>query len=160
MSTRIAVCLSALGLLAVAGGMAHGQLVIKDKPVWTMEYLNVQRGKFGPALGYLDDNWMRVREEAKRQGAVLTYLRIADEAKSGNELENNRTIVLLTEFRNQAAYDGHEKLFASILKQLQESTPDVINSFQHEDLYQIVSTRVFEDYTEHSSAKFKLLAQR
>jgi len=39
------------------------------------------------------DNWMRVREAAKHQGAVLSYSRIAEK---GNR-ESDGTIVLLTE---------------------------------------------------------------
>jgi hypothetical protein len=45
--------------------------------LWTMELIKVKPDMFGLTLGYLDDNWMRVREEAKRQGSVLSYRRIA-----------------------------------------------------------------------------------
>ena len=46
----------------------------KDMPVWTMEVVKLKPGKFGPTLGYLDDLWMRFREDAKRQGefSVIT----------------------------------------------------------------------------------------
>ena len=49
-----------------------------EKPVWAMEFLEVQPGKMALALGYLDDHWMRVREEAKRQGVVLNYHRVSE----------------------------------------------------------------------------------
>jgi hypothetical protein len=52
---------------------------IADKPVWALEFVKVKPGTFGPTMVYLDDNWIRVRAEAKRQGAVLTYNRIAGE---------------------------------------------------------------------------------
>jgi hypothetical protein len=52
---------------------------IADKPVWALEFIKVKPGTFGPTMVYLDDNWIRVREEAKHQGAVLTYNRIAGE---------------------------------------------------------------------------------
>jgi hypothetical protein len=83
-----------------------------EKPVWTMEFIKVKPGMFGLALGFLDDDWMRVREEAKHRGAVLSYHRIGEQA--GAQSDGN--IVLLTECKNQATYDGSEKLFESIRK--------------------------------------------
>ena len=52
---------------------------IADKPVWALEFVKVKPGMFAATMGYLDDNWIRLRAEAKRQGAVLTYNRIAGE---------------------------------------------------------------------------------
>src|SRR5882724_307237 len=65
-------------LFAVAGGGAQSPAE-SEKPVWTMEFIKVLPGKFWPTLGYLDDNWMRIREEAKHEGAVLSYHRIAEQ---------------------------------------------------------------------------------
>jgi hypothetical protein len=61
-------------LFIVSGGDAQNLPNI-DKPMWTMEFIKVKPGMFGLTLGYLDDNWMRVAEEAKRRGAVVTYHR-------------------------------------------------------------------------------------
>jgi hypothetical protein len=116
---------------------------------------------FGQTLGYLDDNWMRVREEAKRQGAVLSYHRIAEAvlitpgSKSGNE----NSIVLLTEYKNQAAFLGQERLFASIRKQLPKNTSGILRPLQQEDLYETVSTRVFQDYSDTDNTRFQLLSK-
>jgi hypothetical protein len=52
--------------------------MVTEQPVWTMEYIKVRPEKFGLALGYLDDQWMRIREEARRKGEVLTYHRIQE----------------------------------------------------------------------------------
>ena len=32
-----------------------------DTPMWTIEVLKVQPGMFSATLGYLDNDWMRVR---------------------------------------------------------------------------------------------------
>jgi hypothetical protein len=111
-----------------------------------VEILKVKPGMLGSTLGYLDDNWMRVRAEAKRQGAVLSYHRIADR----DSVTSDPNILLLTEFKNSAAYDAREKLFASIRKQLPNDTSAVIRPAQSE-LYETVSTRVFEDYSDTTS---------
>lgn len=110
---------------------------------------------FGFTLGYLDDNWMRVHEEAKRQGAVVSYHRILEQ---GNR-DNDRNIVLLTEFKNSAAYEAREKLFASIREQLPNNTSGVVRPGQQEDLYETLSTRVFQDYSDTDNARFRLLSK-
>ena len=101
MDRRIFPSLLFASLLIVTVGAAQSASE-SQKPVWTMESMRVKPGMFGITLGYLDDNWMRVREEAKRQGAVLSYQRIAEEGSQ----ESDREIVLLTEYKNQAAYDA------------------------------------------------------
>jgi hypothetical protein len=150
MHGRILASLSLVCVLVVAGGKAQ-RSADNDKAVWTMEFLKVKPGKFWATMGYLDDNWMRVREQAKLQEAVLDYRRIAE----AHGAEGNQTIVLLTEYKNQAAYDGREKLFASILTKL----PAKVLFFPPADLYEILSTRLFDDFTDDQSVHLKLLAK-
>jgi hypothetical protein len=72
----------------------HGVYSCEARDVWLRD-------------GYLDDNWMRVAEEAKRQGVVLTYHRFVERQGAS---ESNRNIVLVTEFKNQQAYLLRESL--------------------------------------------------
>ena len=57
-------------------------------------------------MGYLDDHWMRVRAEAKRQGAVLDYHRIQNAVliTPGHKVGDPNSIVLLTEYKNMDAF--------------------------------------------------------
>jgi hypothetical protein len=144
-----------ISLLIVAGGGAQQFPADGEKPVWTMEFIRVKPGMFSFTLGYLDDDWMRVHEEAKRQGAVLSYHRIAEQGSR----ESDRNIVLLTEFKNPAAYSAREGLFASIRKQLPKNTAGIVRPPQQEDLYETVSTRVFQDYSDMDNARFRLLSK-
>jgi hypothetical protein len=155
MQRRIFGSLFLLSLFLVAGGGAQQFPSERGKPVWTMDFIKVKSGMFGLTLGYLDDNWMRVREEAKRQGAVLNYRRFGEE---GNN-ESERTIVLLTEFKNQAAYAGREVLFASIRTKLPNNASGVLRPTRQEDLYEPVSTRVFQDYSDVDTVRFQLLSK-
>jgi hypothetical protein len=125
-----------------------------DKPMWTMEVLKVQPGMFSTTLGYLDNDWMRVRAEAKRQGAVLIYYRIAGQ----DSRENDQNIMLLTEFKNATAYDAREKLFSSIRKQLPDNASAVMPLKQSE-LFETVRTLVFQDYSDTNRERFKLLSK-
>lgn len=70
---RLVLC----SLCFIVGGDAQSPAV-EDNPVWTLEFIQVKPDKLGLTLGYLDDHWMRVREEAKRRGAVLNYHRIQE----------------------------------------------------------------------------------
>ena len=133
---------------------------IAEKPVWTLEFIQVTPN--GLALGYLDDHWMRVREEAKRQGAVLSYHRIQETVQiaPGSKTGNPNSMVLLTEYKNLAAFSGREKLFASIREHLPSNTPGVV-PIKREGLYDTVDTRVFlEQPVEAHGTQFKLIAKQ
>jgi len=134
---------------------------IAGKPVWTLEFIEVGPD-MGLALGYLDDHWMRVREEAKRQGVVLSYHRIQETVQiaPGSKTGDPNSIVLLTEYKNLAAFSGREKLFASIREHLPSSTPGVV-PIKREGLFETVDTRVFlEQPAEANAMQFKLLAKQ
>jgi hypothetical protein len=135
---------------------------LAEKPVWTLEFIEVRPNNMGLALGYLDDHWMRVREEAKRQGAVLSYHRISEVllVAPGSKTGDPNSIVLLTEYRNLAAFSGREKLFNSIQEHLPSSTPGVV-PIKRDGLYDTVDTRVFlEQPAEANATQFKLLAKQ
>jgi hypothetical protein len=154
MQSRIVASLFLVCLLIAAGRGAQSPSE-SEKPVWTMELIKVKPGMFGFALGYLDDNWIDVREEAKRQGAVRSYHRMAEQVSR----ENDGNIVLLTEYKDQAAYDTREKLFSAIGKQLPNNASGVVRPLPQEDLYETVSTLVFQDYSDIGSARFRLLSK-
>jgi hypothetical protein len=153
MQRRIFAGLLLFYLFSVAGGGAQS-VADNEKPVWTMESIKVKPGMLGITLGYLDDSWMRVREEAKRQGAVLSYHCIAEEGSR----ESDREVILLTEYKNQASYDAREKLFSSMRKESPNNT-FVVRLPQRQDLYDIMNTRVFQDYSDIDSARFRLLSK-
>ena len=67
--------------------------------------------------------------------------------------------MLLTEYKNLAAYSGREKLFASILEHLPGSTPGVV-PIKREGLFETVDTRVFLEVPPEASTQFKLLAKQ
>ena len=149
-----------VSLLIASGGGA--QTVTDDeKPVWTMESIKVKPGMFDFTLSYLDDHWMRGREEAKRQGAVLSYHRIVEQ----DSRESGRNLVLLTEYKNQAAYeDSREKLFGAILVEPTTNTFRMLRplqqedrSLRQEDLYESLFTRVFRDYSETGNVRVQPL---
>jgi hypothetical protein len=161
MRTRIFASILFCSLFVAVGGDGQSS-DIDEKPVWTLEFIEVRPNNMGLTLGYLDDHWMRVREEAKRQGAVLSYHRISEVllVSPGSKTGDSNSIVLLTEYRNLAAFSGREKLFASILEHLPSTTPGVV-PIKREGLFETVDTRVFlEQPAEANATQFKLLAKQ
>lgn len=126
-----------------------------EAPVWTMQVLEVKPGMFGLALGKLDDTWMRVREEAKREGIVVSYNRIAE--RTGDS--SARHILLLTEFRNEASWRKSDKLLGEIEARLPKDTTAVFRARPDEEIYTSKSIRVFEDYSEREETRLKPLAR-
>jgi hypothetical protein len=152
LSAVLLLCSLLVGLVAYAQ-----RSETTGPPVWTMEFIKVRPGQFGPTLGYLDDHWMHVRKEAKRQGAVLSYHRFADAVyEPGNA---DQDILLVTEYRNFDAYTVRENLFASIAEHLPSLTPGVIKP-QKEELYEIVDIRLFLEEPEADGPILKLLAKQ
>jgi hypothetical protein len=147
-----AAFLISVSLLITSDGGAQSRSEI-EKPVWAMELIKVKPGMFSFTLGYLDENWMRVREEAKRQGAVLNYSRI------GEQTNQDGTILLLTEFKNQNAYDTREMLFDLILKQLPRKMSGKLDVLRQEDLYEASPARVYQDYSDTYNPRILLLSK-
>jgi hypothetical protein len=127
-----------------------------DKPVWALEFIKVKPGMFAATMGYLDDNWLRLRAEAKRESAVLNFNRVAGDESAKNDWD----ILLMTEYKNQSAYDGREKLFDSILKRLPNNTSEVIKGYKKDELFQSVKTRVLQDFSENGYPQLRLLTRK
>jgi hypothetical protein len=141
-------------LLMIPGGGAQ-KLSEIDKPTWEMESLKVKPGMFGFTLGYLDDNWMRLRKEAKRQGDVLSYHRFVEQNGSGPE----PNIILLTEYKDSSTYIMRGTLFAEIAKRLPKPSRDVMRPSQARDLFENLGAIVFVDYPETETAQPRLLSK-
>ncbi len=73
-------------------------------------------------------------------------------------MRNARFFGTDTEYKNQAAYDSRETLFDSIRKQMPNNTSGVLRPKEPASLYDTISTRIFQDYTEMGSARLRLLA--
>jgi hypothetical protein len=135
---------------------------VAERPVWAMEFIEVQPGKMALALGYLDDRWMRIRQEAKRQDVVLSYHRVSEVllAALGSTAGDPNSVVLLTEYKNLSAFSGRDVVFASILRHLPSATPGLV-PLRPEELYKTVETRVFmEQPANPDTAQFKLITKQ
>ena len=173
MRGRIFASLFLCSLFFVVAGDAQNRDVT-ERPVWTLEFIQLLPGNNGLAMGYLDDHWMRVRAEAKKEGAVLDYHRIQSVllvtpghkmgGRDGSHLhvpspDDPNSLVLITEYKNMDAFMQSEKLFASIQERLPKSTPGVLRPTKPDDLYETVDTSVFVEEPD-TGGGFKLIAKR
>jgi hypothetical protein len=158
MKGRVFAGLFLCSIFLAGGGDAQNRDAL-DKPVWTMEFIRVTREG---AMAYLDDNWMRVRAEAKKEGAVLDYHRIQNAVieLNGHKVGDPHSFVLMTEFKNMDAFMKSEKLFSSIRERFPKSTPGVLKpqGTKPEDVYEIVDSQLFLEEPEVSGG-FKLIAK-
>ena len=158
MRGRLFAGLFLCSLFVVVGGDAQSPN-ITEKPVWKLEYIKVTPENFGPAMGYLDDHWMRARAKAKSEGAVLDYHRIQNAVlvTPGHKVGDPSSIVLLTEYKNMDAFMESQKLFDSMHERDSRNFQigDVIRLLTPEDL----NTQVFVEEPDTSSG-FKLLTKQ
>jgi hypothetical protein len=165
MKGRIFAGLFLCSLFIVVGGDAQNRDAAEKRkigePVWTLEFIRVTRGE--GAMAYLDDNWMRVRAEAKKEGAVLDYHRMQNAViyTLGRKVGDPRSMVLMTEYKDFASFEQSEKLFASIRERFPKGTPGVLKpqGAKPEDFYEIVDSQVFIEEPEVNGG-FKLLAKK
>ena len=69
-------------------------------------------------------------------------------------------LLLLTEYKNNEAFLGSEKLFPSIEQHFRSETPGVLPAARQEDLFEGVDTRVYVDIPAEAGQHLKLLAKQ
>ena len=157
MKGRIFVGLFLCSLFFVVGGDAKSPN-IPEKPVWTLEFIRVTPENFALAIEYSDDRWMRVRAEAKREGAVLDYHLISNAGivTPGHKVWDQDAIVLMTKYKNIYAYlesasaREHRNRQGFVFKGRIKSP---------EDLFEPLYTQVFVEEPDTSTG-FKLLTKQ
>jgi hypothetical protein len=160
MKQRIFAGLFLCSLFIVAGDAQTPD--VTEKPVWTLEFIKVRAENFALAMAYLDDHWMRVRAEAKRQGVVLDYHRIQNAVlvTPGHKAGDPSSILLLTKYKNMETFTESEKLLDSIRGHLLANTPGVIRRLRSpEDLFETLNTQVFLEEPDTSTG-LKLLTKQ
>jgi hypothetical protein len=84
----------------------------KDGSVWTMTMIRTADGMSDVYLESLGQSYKPVMDEAQKQGLVLSWKIIEANAVGPDDWN----ILLLTEYRNWAAFDGLDDKFLPILR--------------------------------------------
>jgi hypothetical protein len=147
------------GFLAVAFfALQAGSAQLSANPgeaVWSVDFVKVKPGMFEQTMTYFDSGWVPAREEALRGDSIVSFHRIAEQSEKTKEWD----IILMTQYRNQAAYDARESVFAPIIAGILRNNRSKMSTLNKKDLYDIVDTRVLHDFSEAETAHYKLLSK-
>jgi hypothetical protein len=146
--------LLALAFFAIQAGSAQ-QPETPGEAVWAVDFVKVKSGMFEQTMTYLDYGWVPAREEAMQEGTILNYHRIAEQSQKTQEWD----ILLMTQYRNQAAYDARESAFAPLLAEVLLKNRSKLSPLNKKDLYDIVDSRVLHDFSGTETPHYKLLGK-
>jgi hypothetical protein len=138
-----------------------------EKPVWTLEIIQVRPEKFSLAMGYLEEHWVPLRVEAKHRGAVLSYHRFSNAGlvTPNHRVLDENSIVLLTEYKNMDAFTESQRVFEAMRERINWQTGGVVEPRALEDLVERLNTEVFVEappaaWTRETSKGFKVLTKQ
>lgn len=140
--------------LGVRGGNAQ-QPAEPGEAVWSLDFVKVKPGMFEQTMTYLDQGWIPAHEMAKEQGVIVGFRRIAEQPEGKGEWN----IILMTEYKNEAAYDDREKFLGPIIADVWRSNQRKTNGLNKKDLYDIVDSRVLRDFSQAENPHLKLIGK-
>jgi len=141
-------------LLGVRTGSAQ-QPAEPGEAVWALDFVKVKPGMFEQTMSYFDEGWIPAREEAKRRGVIIGYRRIAEMSEAKNDWD----IILMTEYKNQTAYDERDKAFGPIDLEVLRNRRGTMKTLDEKYLYDIVDRRVLQDFSRVENPHFKLIGK-
>jgi hypothetical protein len=140
-------------LFVLLSGIAAAQTPLpSSEPVWSVDFVKAKPGRHDQAMQFFNQSWVRAREIAKEKGAIVDFHILVE--PSANE-DDTWQIMLMTEYRNQAAYDAREAAFGPILHKLFPDGPPVINGLTRKELFDVTNSRVLHDLTAGAGPYFK-----
>jgi hypothetical protein len=154
MQKALLASLLVVTFLGVRGGNVQ-QPAEPGEAVWSLDFVKVKPGMFEQTMNYLDDGWIPAREEAKQQGVIIGYRRIAEMSEAKSEWD----IILMTEYKNQAAYDERDKTLGPIVADVWRNNQRKTDGLNKKDLYTIVDTRVLRDFSTVENPHLKLIGK-
>ena len=89
------------------------ELPYETGSVWDLSFIKTKDGKDLDYLKNLSKNWKTIMDEAKKEGLILSYKIISASSVDRDDWD----LLLMTEFKNFAAFDGlDEKFYALVAK--------------------------------------------
>lgn len=137
--TRGAVLAAACLALAAPASAQHAK---PEATIWTVNTSEVQPGKLEQARRYFEAGWLPLRRAALERGYIRSY-RILAATKID---ERNPEFVLITEYRDQAAYQEREAHFDKLFTELKIPRAIEVDGLKRADIFGSVVGA--EDYTE------------
>ena len=106
-----------------------------SQPVIALDYVKTKPGEFDNFIEFLKKNWVVAREKAKEKGFILSFEYQTQRGDTGWD------ITLVTEYKDEIAYKGREKIFQQIFKEYFPNGPVLVNGKRSKDMADIKGSR-------------------
>jgi hypothetical protein len=109
--------------------------------VWAVDFVKPREGQRHNYLKYIEANWMKAREEAKKQGIIVSY-KVLVLPPSG---EDDFVLLLMTEYADMKGYEAREENFKKVFAKIAPNGPTLINGLGSRQLAEITSSKIFTE---------------
>ncbi len=110
MKRFVTSALAVLALCATLNTLKAADLPYTEGAVFEMSYIRVLPGGWDAYLKFLQNDWKKIQEAAKKEGLILSYHVGASPAANKEDWD----LVLVVEYKNMAALDGMEEKFRAV----------------------------------------------
>jgi len=97
------------------------ELPYETGSVWDLTFIKTKDGKDLDYLKDLGKNWKSIMEEAKKEGLIVSYKIISASAVNKDDWD----LLLMTEFKNFAAFDGLDEKFYALATRVMGSEEEM-----------------------------------
>lgn len=101
-------------LIAVFIPYKFDALARQQSTVWAVDFVKTKEGQFDDYLKFNEANWVKAREEMKKQGTILSYKVLTLPHNSGDEWN----ILLMTEYADMKMYEAREKSYQAAVAKI------------------------------------------
>jgi hypothetical protein len=128
----------AIGFSSVALPEVRAQ---QPATVWAVDFVKPKQGQFENYRKFLEANWVVAREEARRQGYIVSYKILVAAPLPDAEWD----ILLMTEYADRKMYDAREQSFQAVFKKIRgDKGPTLINGLGARDLADIKFSKLLD----------------
>ena len=110
--------------------------------VWAVDFIRVKPGKNIEYARALKETWMKVLEEEKKEGLVLSYKILGGMPSNRDEF----THMLMVEYPNYAALDQQDKFDASLKRTLGSLGAAMQMMRDREELREAIGSRLLREF--------------
>ncbi|XZF12608.1 hypothetical protein ACTHGU_12535 [Chitinophagaceae bacterium MMS25-I14] len=103
-----------IGLCLIAGSIvSHAQIQpYTEGSVWSVSFIKLKANMGDDYLRSLSTTWVRMNQEAKKQGVLVSYKILSGEAANPGDFD----IILMQEYKNMASLDNIDAKWETISK--------------------------------------------
>lgn len=126
-----------IGVLVLLSFCARAQAA--NQPVTVVDFVKVKDGKLAETLFYYEQNWLKYREEALKQGYIIAYKLLKADASQQNAFD----LMLMTEYASPEQQSKAEEHFQPIIRRLNPNGPKLLNHLKPAEFRENVHSYTF-----------------